>query len=149
MKGVRFMNSEFLETYSNHLPTQEDLAEKNDYSENVPKKTTAKKVENAEQPRRTRADRRKNHIKKLRRKKTILTGYNGYNPYRGYLEYDYVDGKWKPTGNYIKYVRNYQTKTFYKNLSSRRCRRMAINEDDSGSKGNGYKRIYDLWWELI
>ena len=31
---------------------------------------------------------------------------HGYRPHAGYVDWSYVDGKWMPTGKYIKYPKN-------------------------------------------
>ena len=47
--------------------------------------------------------------------------YGGYNPYRGYIDYDFVDGRWQPTGKYIKYMQNSRLRVYFKSKQPNGC----------------------------
>ena len=70
--------------------------------------------------------------------------YGGYNPYRGYIDYDFVDGRWQPTGKYIKYMQNSRLRVYFKKQTAKRVRRQPCIT----GKGNYYRRVFDFWWEL-
>lgn len=73
--------------------------------------------------------------------KIINTG--GYNPHAGYVDWDKVDGVWKPIGKYIKYPKDSNRQKFLKRQSNRAARRMELP-----TKGNGYRKCFDYWWAL-
>ena len=73
--------------------------------------------------------------------KIINTG--GYNPHAGYVDWDKVDGVWKPVGKYIKYPKGSNRQKFLKRQSNRAARRMELP-----TKGNGYRKCFDYWGAL-
>lgn len=79
---------------------------------------------------------------KEKRLRQIITTC-GYNPSAGYIDYDYVDGVWQPVGKYIKYPKSSKRQKFYKKYSNRIVRRSSLP-----TKGNGYRRHFDYWWEI-
>lgn len=79
--------------------------------------------------------------KKDRLMKIINRG--GYNPAAGYVDWDFVDGKWQPIGKYIKYPKNSNQQRFFKRYSNKVARRKELP-----TKGNGYRRHFDYWWTL-
>lgn len=122
-----------------------DLMMKNDeYKEIKIKKSKKNKKQ------RTRALRRKNDFKKNERRKKIALQGNGYNPMRGYINYEYIDGKWVPVGKYVKYIGKSNGQRYLKNKTNKRLRKISIDEEEKGYKGNGYRREsgVDYWWEL-
>jgi len=52
----------------------------------------------------------------------------------------------KDTGK--KYIRRYYISRA-KKIAKRRANKMVRKENDFPLKGNGYKKVYDLWWEII
>ena len=81
---------------------------------------------------------------KDQRLRNIIRRERWYYPYRGYIEWDFVDGVLRETGKYIKYPKNSNRQQYLKKLSSRRVRHSTYLP----SKGNGYRRVFDYWWEL-
>lgn len=69
---------------------------------------------------------------------------DGYRPHAGYVDWSYVDGKWMPTGKYIKYPKNSNCQNWCKKASSARVRKYM----DLPHKGNSYRRVFDYWWTL-
>lgn len=102
---------------------------------------------------RTRAARRKNNFKKNKRKRIIALQGNSYNPIKGYVdhEYDKETGRWIPTGKYVKYTGKSNSQRYLKKKTNKRLRQIAVNEEDTGIKGNYYRREskVDYWWELF
>ena len=90
-----------------------------------------------------RAYRRNRARHKDRRRRKIIS-LGGYKPIVGYIDYDFVDGKWMETGNHIKYPRNSNAQRFLKRISNKKVRR--FNGDISN--GNSYRKLFDYWWEL-
>lgn len=62
----------------------------------------------------------------------------------GYVDYDFVDGRWVAVGKYVKRPKSSKLKRFYKKYSNHLLRRGA----EYGSGKSGYKRCFDYWWEL-
>lgn len=89
------------------------------------------------------AHRREQRVKKRDRLMKIINGCC-YNPARGYVEWDFVDGRYQPVGNHIKYPKNSNAQRFYKNQSNRKVRRYK----GSLPKGNAYRKLYEYWWTL-
>ena len=77
------------------------------------------------------------------RKNTVYShcGYL-YRPKSAYIEWGLVDGKWYPSGNFVKYPKNSHSKQFRKKQFRR-----AIRRSNELYRGNQYKktRIYE-WY---
>lgn len=91
-----------------------------------------------------RAYRRRQRVKK-RDGLMRLIDCTGYAPWMGYVDHDYVDGKWVQTGKYIKYPKNSNAQSFDKRLTSKRVRQ----HKGSIPKGNAYRKYFDYWWDLL
>ena len=89
-----------------------------------------------------RAYRRMMNERKFKHLFRIVT--YGYRPHAGYVDWSYVDGKWMPTGKYIKYPKNSNCQNWCKKASSARVRKYM----DLPHKGNSYRRVFDYWWTL-
>ena len=89
-----------------------------------------------------RAYRRMMNERKFKHLFRIVT--HGYRPHAGYVDWSYVDGKWMPTGKYIKYPKNSNCQNWCKKASSARVRKYM----DLPHKGNSYRRVFDYWWTL-
>lgn len=89
-----------------------------------------------------RAYRRMMNERKFKHLFRIVT--HGYRPHAGYVDWSYVDGKWMPTGKYIKYPKNSNCQNWCKRASSARVRKYM----DLPHKGNSYRRVFDYWWTL-
>jgi len=89
-----------------------------------------------------RAYRRMMNERKYKHLFKIVT--HGYRPHAGYVDWSYVDGKWMPTGKYIKYPKNSNCQNWCKKASSARVRKYM----DLPHKGNSYRRVFDYWWTL-
>ena len=134
----------FSKFVSEYDPGALDLMNKNDdeqFVSNVPPKQTTKQ--------RTRAYRRKVNFKKLKRKRKIALQGRSYNPFKGYVDYGYEDGRWVPTGKYVKYVGKSNGQRYLKKKTNKRLRKMSIHEEKN-IKGNRYRREsgVDYNWEL-
>ncbi len=90
-----------------------------------------------------RCYRRKMAVLKENRLRRIIE-YGGYNPYPGYVDHEFVDGRWQPTGKYIKYMHNNHLRVYFKKQTAKRMRRHPCIT----GKGNYYRRVFDFWWEL-
>ena len=89
-----------------------------------------------------RAYRRMMNERKCKRLFKIIT--HGYRPHAGYVDGSHVDGKWIPTGKYIKYPKSSNCQRWCKKASSARVRKyMALPK-----KGNSYRWIFDNRWML-
>ena len=73
-----------------------------------------------------RAYRRMMNERKYKHLFKIVT--HGYRPHAGYVDWSYVDGKWMPTGKYIKYPKNSNCQNWCKKASSARVRISRIRE---------------------
>lgn len=89
-----------------------------------------------------RAYRRYMKSVKHRRLYEIVT--REYAPKAGYVDWDFVDGRYIPVGNYIKYANQSEWQRYLKRYSNRVVRR----SHDIGTGKSGYKRCYDYWWNL-
>lgn len=90
------------------------------------------------------AYRREQAVKKRNKRMEIVTRRR-YNPFAGYVECDWVDDKFQPVGNHIKFPKNSNAQRYYKNQSNRRVRRYK----GSLPNGNGYRKLYEYWWTLF
>ncbi len=81
---------------------------------------------------------------KEQRLRGIIRREHWYYPCRGYIDWDFVDGIWQEVGKYIKYPKNSNRQQYLKKQSSRRVRHYPCLPP----KGNGYRRVFDYWWEL-
>ncbi len=86
--------------------------------------------------------RRRMAAKKERRRIKIVTTY-GCLPRVGYVQCGWVDGVWKPVGEYIKYPKHSHMQKYLKRLSNRTVRR-------SGTfpKGNAYRKCMEYKWQF-
>lgn len=82
---------------------------------------------------------RRRHIQKFQ------DGYRWIAPYIGpYIKGHWGDdGKWV-VGSYIKYPHDSVNKRFFKRASNKAVRRSSA----ISPKGNGYRKIFDYWWEI-
>lgn len=87
--------------------------------------------------------RRVNQAAKQVRLMSIIS-YGGYAPHRGYVDWDYIDGVWTQTGQYIKYPKNSNCQRWIKRLTSKKVRAYPYLPP----KGNQYRRVFDYWWTL-
>lgn len=116
----------------------DDFAEEYFIEEEFPRKERLKK-----------AKRRKATIKHNRKDlKRVITCPHSWRGVHGYVDWDFVDGQFKPVGKYVKYPRNSVNQRDFKRLTSKRNRQIKIDEDSGFSKGNSYRRVFDLKWEL-
>lgn len=90
-----------------------------------------------------RAYRRKMCRQKKNKRMRILT--YGYNPAVGDVEWDWVDGVFKPVGNHITYPKNSKKQHYYKNQSNRKIRRYK----GAIPKGNSYRKHYEYVYTLF
>ena len=90
----------------------------------------------------SRSYRRMMRVRKKERLFRIVTG--SYIPHAGYVDWDLVDGKMKPTGNYIKYPKNSNCQKWMKRETSHRARKSI----HMPSKGNYHRKLFDYWWTL-
>lgn len=67
-----------------------------------------------------------------------------YAPHAGYVDWDYVDGRYVPVGNYIKYTNQSGWQKYLKRYSNKVVRRSSY----TGAGKSGYKRCFDYWWAL-
>ena len=79
---------------------------------------------------------------KYMKRRSIVTRH--YVPHVGYVDWDYVDGRWIPVGKYIKYPKNSNKQQWLKRAASRKTRACA----DLPHKGNTYRRLFEHWWEM-
>ncbi len=78
-------------------------------------------------------------LKDKRLKQIIRQG--GYAPHRGYIEWDYIDGKWQETGTHIKYPTRSNTQKWIKKYTSSK-----IRHSKDVPLYNGYRKYVDYWW---
>ena len=69
---------------------------------------------------------------------------HGYKPHAGYVDWDFVDGKYTCIGKYIKYPKNSNCQRWMKRETSRKIR----NSKYAPQKGNYYRRLFDYWWTM-
>ena len=86
--------------------------------------------------------RRRMKAKKERRLKTILTTYCRV-PRAGYVECDWIDGVWKPVGEYIKRPKNSNRQKYLKRQSRRLVRR-----SEPFPNGNSYRKCMEYRWHF-
>ena len=67
-----------------------------------------------------------------------------YMPFVGWIKEEFVDGKWRITGDHVKRCSSSERKQFLKRQSNRRVRR----NDDIAETGKNYKKQYDVWFKL-
>lgn len=60
----------------------------------------------------------------------------------GYIDCDFINGKLFPIGTHVKFP-NMRRKKFYKRYANRKVRRKGVSTGKSG-----YKKCYDLLWEI-
>ena len=93
-----------------------------------------------------RRSRRNRSIEKEYAKLQFAKNYKGYNPKVGWVEHEYIDGVNVPVGNHLKKMHNSKTQKDIKKRTSRKIRRTNF---ETASKGNGYRRVVDYWWEMF
>lgn len=101
-------------------------------------------------PTKTRSPRKtgkayRRHMRKLKndRLMRIVTRY-GYNPSAGYTDWGWVNGDYRPVGNYIKYPRDSDNQGYWKRQSNRKVRR----QKGRIPKGNTYRKYFDYTWTI-
>lgn len=67
-----------------------------------------------------------------------------YAPCAGYVDWDYVGGRYVPVGTYIKYANPSEWQRYLKRYSNKVVRRSV----DIGTGKSSYKRCFDYWWVL-
>lgn len=87
------------------------------------------------------AYRRRMKKKKLEREKK-LSSYR-YNPYIGWPHHKLVNGEWIED-TYMSYPRNSNLPQYFKKYSNRKVRHSNLS-----GKGNQYRRVFDMWWNLL
>ena len=76
-----------------------------------------------------------------RRMKALSYGH--YKPTVGYVDWDYVDGRFIQVGKYIKYPKNSNAERYWKRHSNR-----IIRIRNELYQGNQYRKCFDYWWTL-
>lgn len=87
--------------------------------------------------------RRKNAIKAKRRRMRIVTCPRGRRKY-----FPSEAGWLSNSGSYVMYPKNSKQQRYLKKKTHRKNRRIPIEEDDRGCKGNAYRRNQEYKWEL-
>ncbi|MDD5022279.1 MAG: hypothetical protein PHR82_09165 [Endomicrobiaceae bacterium] len=88
-----------------------------------------------------RAYRRVMREQKTNRLMRIVNRY--YIPHAGYVDWDFVDGKYVQVGKYIKYPKNSNCQRWMKKYTNKIVRHSHIP-----LRGNGYRKTFDYWWEM-
>lgn len=96
-----------------------------------------RKRKNAKRGQRREATER---YKKRLRKKIECGRYPG----PGYIEHDWVDGKFIPIGNHVKHYSHSRRTSYYKRISNRKVRRTKERYI-----GGSYKKIFEYWWNVV
>lgn len=142
------MNNDIYEKYS---PKVTDLMAKEECYIECYIIMPEKKIKKAKQFR-DRGTRRKNSIKKAKKRRKIICESNCHpcSCFHGSidLDRDETDGKISYTGNYIKYSSSSERQRFLKTRSHRKVRRIPVDEEEVGHKGNLSNRVFDYHWEL-
>lgn len=98
-------------------------------------------IEDVDFPKQDKETRRKSRLKKAKKKKFLIKVINeyAYSPCIANVGRDS-----KGNEKYIKPHKNSHRKVFWKKVSSHKWRMC----EDSPTKGNYYRRLFDYWWEL-
>lgn len=87
---------------------------------------------------------KRKHLEQVR--KNTMYSHSGYL-YRSkvaYVDWDYDDEDWYPSGKYVKYPRNSNNKQFWKGYSNR-----VIRRNGEAHRGNQYKKVYKYFSDLF
>ena len=87
---------------------------------------------------------KRKHLEQVR--KNTMYSHSGYL-YRSkvaYVDWDYDDEDWYPSGKYVKYPRNSNNKQFWKGYSNR-----VIRRNGEAYRGNQYKKVYKYFRDLF
>ena len=87
---------------------------------------------------------KRKHLEQVR--KNTMYSHSGYL-YRSkvaYVDWDYDDEDWYPSGKYVKYPRNSNNKQFWKGYSNR-----VIRRNGETYRGNQYKKVYKYFRDLF
>ena len=91
---------------------------------------------------RGKAYRRSMQEKKDIRLRKILTECR-YTPNAGYIQYDWIDGVWKPIKAYVQYPKNSNMQKYLKRKSRR-----AVRRSNLALQGNNYRKVIEYRWEF-
>ena len=77
-----------------------------------------------------------------KRKKDLMTIVGShYKPHVGWVDWDWIDGVWQQTGQYVKFPSSSRKERWLKKYCNRRVRR------SKGSyRGGEYKKLSEYWW---
>lgn len=87
---------------------------------------------------------KRKHLEQVR--KNTMYSHSGYL-YRSqvaYVDRDYDEEKWYPSGKYVKYPRNSNNKQFWKGYSNR-----VIRRNGEAYRGNQYKKVNKYFRDLF
>ena len=86
---------------------------------------------------------KRKHLEQIR-KNTMYSrcGYL-YRSKVAYVDWDYDDEDWYPSGKYVKYPRNSNNKQFWKGYSNK-----VIRRSDKLYRGNQYKKAFDYQYTV-
>jgi hypothetical protein len=90
------------------------------------------------------AARRRRELRCRKNARLLRIISRGYMPHAGYVDWDFVDGKYTCIGKHIKYPKNSNCQRWMKRETSRKIR----NCKYAPKKGNYYRRLFDYWWTL-
>ena len=65
------------------------------------------------------------------------------NYHMGYVDWNYVDGIWQKTSQYIKYPKNSHRQKFWKRHSNK-----VVRKYTNDLSRNRYRKCFDYWWTL-
>lgn len=77
-------------------------------------------------------------------RRLAIVRLSGYAPHRGYVDWDFEGKTLLHTGYYIKYPKNSKCQRWLKRESNKKVRACS----GLPQKGNGYRKVFDYWWEL-
>ena len=101
-------------------------------------------VEKKRGKRRTGRAYRRYQAKLKNNKRRNIIARSGYSPTIGWIEYGFVNGKWQPVGDHVKYPSNSYRQRTLKRQSNKKVRRYK----GQMPSGNSYRKIFDYWWTL-
>lgn len=87
--------------------------------------------------------RRDNKVRKNDRVMRIVT--TSYGPRARWLDWDFNGRTLLHSGKYIKFSKNSNRQRWLKRQAAKKCRN---SNGFTTTKGSGYKRVFDYWWEL-
>lgn len=91
---------------------------------------------------RGKAYRRDMQDKKDRRLRKIINKRHR-NPSAGYIVHAWIDGVWRPVGDYIRYPQNSKIQKHLKRQSKRKVRR-----SEPFQNGNSYRKCMEYRWQI-